>query len=339
MVKAPRGKKLTTDETAIIFALHRGGHSQSYIAKDLKRSRSGIQNVLLKKEQYGRLQSARSRRKVSDKDLNMIIRKARTGKYSSKWIVENTAVNMSARHCRRLLRTVGKLVYRNRKRTPRMTDAHKKMRAEFAKIWMQKLYTVVRIIFSDYKKFTLNGPNALQKCWQSKINPPKPQEVDQAGGGSLMVWGAFSFEGKAELAFVSGKQSALDHLETLQNHLLPFVNAEHTHDDKGVAIFQQDNASIHRARCVQTWLQGQDFETMEWPAKSPDLNPMENVWAKLAVMVYTSDKAPYTNLEQLKTAIKEAWEELSQEYLNSLVNSMESRFKECIKLKGLVTHY
>lgn len=44
-------------------------------------------------------------------------------------------------------------------------------------------------------------------------------------------------------------------------------------------IFMQDNCRIHTARNVMAWFSRQNFELMEWPAFSPDLNPIENVWS------------------------------------------------------------
>lgn len=47
----------------------------------------------------------------------------------------------------------------------------------------------------------------------------------------------------------------------------------------------QDNARIHTARIVQDWLHEQEFEVLEWPPYSPDLNPIEHVWARLKELV------------------------------------------------------
>ena len=47
-------------------------------------------------------------------------------------------------------------------------------------------------------------------------------------------------------------------------------------------IFQQDNAPIHTARSTKDWFHRKGVHVMEWPAISPDLNPMENVWGLLS---------------------------------------------------------
>jgi transposase len=48
----------------------------------------------------------------------------------------------------------------------------------------------------------------------------------------------------------------------------------------------QDNALIHTAGKIKNWLQGHGITVMEWPPYSPDLNPIENAWAKLKERIY-----------------------------------------------------
>jgi transposase len=153
-----------------------------------------------------------------------------------------------------------------------------------------------------------------------------------------MVWGAFSVRGKSELAFVTGRQDSTAHCETLSDTLLPFLHEHYLTEDGVEAVFQQDNASIHTSRETRRWLEEQDFEIMGWPAKSPDLNPIENLWGILVQKIYVGGKQ-YKDEEALKVAILKAWDEIDQSTLNALINSMEKRLDECIKLKGAKTHY
>jgi len=59
-------------------------------------------------------------------------------------------------------------------------------------------------------------------------------------------------------------------------------------------IFQQDNAPIHASKETKTWLDLKKINLLEWPAYSPDLNPIENVWGIMARRVYANGKQ-YTN--------------------------------------------
>ena len=98
-------------------------------------------------------------------------------------------------------------------------------------------------------------------------------------------------------------------------------------------IFQQDNASIHTSRETKEFFQEHDVEVLEWPALSPDLNPIENVWGKLAQAVYANGKQ-YDTKEDLKRAILFEWDALLQEYLATLIRAMKKRCIDVIKAIG-----
>ena len=77
---------------------------------------------------------------------------------------------------------------------------------------------------------------------------------------------------------------------------------------------------------------------MSWPARSPDLNPMENLWGIMVQRVYDGGKQ-YATLAELKVALKKAWDDIDQKTLDDLLASMPNRLKECIERKGMKTRY
>ena len=76
----------------------------------------------------------------------------------------------------------------------------------------------------------------------------------------------------------------------------------------------------------------------KWPARSPDLNPIEKLWSIWAAKVYANDKQ-YYNVNELTTAILSEWAGIESETLRNLVNSMPKRCIEVIKLRSKMTHY
>ena len=77
---------------------------------------------------------------------------------------------------------------------------------------------------------------------------------------------------------------------------------------------------------------------MEWPACSPDFNPIENLWRILSRKVYENGKQFEYTLD-LKTGIREARNEISIQTIQNLVTSMSSRIFEVIKNSGSNTKY
>ena len=95
----------------------------------------------------------------------------------------------------------------------------------------------------------------------------------------------------------------------------------------------QDNAPAHASRSTRDWLQAHQVPLMEWPPRSPDLNPIENAWGQLARKVYENGRQ-FESVGQLKDAIRLAWDEIQLSELTALVNTMPKRLVEVIKKKG-----
>ena len=113
-----------------------------------------------------------------------------------------------------------------------------------------------------------------------------------------MVWAAFCFHGKGELAFADSRTNSTKSCEVLQSYLIP---AAPSGCGAGY-IFQQENASIHVSRETKEWLESKYVQFFPWPAKSPDLNPMENLWGILARAAY-QDGRQFSTVGERKEVI------------------------------------
>lgn len=185
------------------------------------------------------------------------------------------------------------------------------------------------VIFSDEKKFNLDGPDGYNYYWAG-VNTKEVTYSKRANGGpSVMVWGCFNLADKSELTFISGNIDSKKYQDVLEKHLLPFLERQ----DLNYVLFQQDNARPHVSKSTKKWLEDRNINTMYWPAYSPDLNPIENLWGELSRRVYSNGKV-YNTIGELKSSILCNWYEIEQRYCKTLINSMPTRIQKIIDNNG-----
>ena len=101
-------------------------------------------------------------------------------------------------------------------------------------------------------------------------------------------------------------------------------------------LFQQDNAKPHSARVTTAWLRSTRVRVLDWPACSPDLSPIENVWRIMKRKIRA--RRPRT-VEQLKLFIRQVWERIPPTKLQQLVSSVPKCLLSVVKRKGDVTQW
>ena len=103
-------------------------------------------------------------------------------------------------------------------------------------------------------------------------------------------------------------------------------------------LLMDDNARPHRARLVEEFLEEEGIPRMEWPARSPDLNPIEHVWAELQNRVSTRQVTPRTRVE-LRAAVLEEWQAIPQQTIRNIISSMCRRCQAVTDARGGNTDY
>ncbi|GFU73469.1 DDE_3 domain-containing protein [Trichonephila clavipes] len=98
-----------------------------------------------------------------------------------------------------------------------------------------------------------------------------------------------------------------------------------------------DNARPHRARIIEEYLEDHGLEQMEWPARSPDLNPIEHLWDYLGREVAALNPPP-RSLHELKQGLLCVWSSLPIPVSDNLINSMGNRCRQCIQKWWEVTN-
>lgn len=192
----------------------------------------------------------------------------------------------------------------------------------------------LQVVFSDEKKWNLDGPDGWKCYWHDLRKEKEVFSKRQFGGASIMTWGCFSFNGVGSLAFISGKMNSVAYKEVLEDHLLP--NAVDLAGEKWV--FQQDNAPIHNSKLMKTWFKCKNIQVLDWPSRSPDLNPIENLWGDLARRVYSHGRQ-YSSPIELRSAIENEWYKTDPLLCQSLILSMKKRIFQLIRSNGGSTKF
>jgi transposase len=98
-------------------------------------------------------------------------------------------------------------------------------------------------------------------------------------------------------------------------------------------MFQHDNARPHTAQVCTAALQTAGIPVMDWPAKSPNLSPIENLWAILGNHIRDMQN-PTTTVAGLIAALQQGWLNIPPAQIRNLFNSMRRRCTKCINAHG-----
>lgn len=328
-----KGKRFSASEIIKIHELFGSGQSIRKIAKLIKRSERGVRNVIKKGTLYGSRKSSGRKRIMDKRDERQIFRLSTKDKMSCRSIAMNLSKVVSHETVWRNLQRNKNVKYEKMLRKPCLNKNHKIQRLSWAREVMCWNTEWKSIVFSDEKKFNLDGPDGYSYYWHDLRQEKEIRFSRQHGGGSVMFWGAFAYHGKSKLVQINKTLNSLTYHDILRENLINFGSEFHD-----PWKFQQDNAPAHASKSTKIWLQDNNIESIRWPARSPDMNPIENLWGILVKKVYGCNKQ-YLCMETLKIAILKAWDEISIEILHGLVNSMPDRIFNLIEKNGASTKY
>ena len=282
--------------------------------------------------------------KLSPQTKRFCVRAITSGKLETAVAVEKKlkdelGVDVSDRTVTRALREAG-LRAAEKENKPMLSAKNVKARLDFAnrhKDWTEADWK--RVIWSDETKINRFCSDGRSWCWIRDGESRQPRHVKQTvknGGGSLMIWGCMTAHGPGYMCRIDRNMTKEVYLKILKDELQQTIK-EYRLDPKKV-IFQQDNDPKHTAKSVREWLKDAPFETLEWPAQSPDLNPIEHLWATVKSRLNEYERPPNGMIE-LWERIESVWNEIDKDTCLKLIKSMPTRIKAVREVKGWWTDY
>ena len=228
------------------------------------------------------------------------------------------------------------VVCKVRSKVPLVRYNNYSQRWEFSKSVRRLRMRSDMVIFSDEKIFESND-NDCRTSWVPASADPHLREKSR-WPHRIMVWGAVGKNFKMlvvmnnDMAAKAGgaTRRGINSEDYINDVLRPFI-AERRRQGASHKWFQQDGAAIHTSKATRAFLEESGLETFRWPAKSPDLNPIERVWAHVQKAV--GKMHPLTPKE-LVTAVKKAWKEMPQTTVNAIVANFDDRVEKVRKLQG-----
>src|SRR6185369_310511 len=334
----PKATQLSEFERGEIIGLRKANFTYVQIAEILKRSKTAVQNTIKDYFKENKT-SAASRpgrpKKLTDHDTRQVLKIVR--KDHKTTIIEvcnelkESNIKVSEKTVRRTLHD--KNIYgRKAVKKPLVSDVNAK------KSWGSEWD---KIIFSDESRFELFQNDSNDWVWRKpgdKYNKENLSPTVKKFDG-IMVWGCFTRKKMGPLVLVEGKLNASGYNKLLEKNLLPFISKlKEGDDDGGVFIFQEDNAACHKAAAANRWKEDNHVVVLPWPAQSPDLNPIENLWQDLKRRLRMRNLKPRNKIE-LFNLLKEEWFNTKSERINKLIDSMTRRVNSVLKNKGNPTRY
>ncbi len=339
-VKMGRGSPIPPMLRQKIVEQYQKGVSQRKIAKSWKLSSSTVHNIIQRFRESGTISvhKGQGRKTILDaRDLWALRRHCITYRNATvmeitTWAQEYFQKTLSVNTIHRAIRRCRLKLYRS-KNKPYLNMIQKRRRFLWAKAHLK--WTVAKwktVLWSDESKFEVLfgklGRHVI-RTKEDKDNPSCYQRSVQKPA-SLMVWGCMSACGMGSLHIWKGTINAERYIQVLEQHMLP---SRRRLFQGRPCIFQHDNARPH-ASITTSWL-CRRIRVLKWPACSPDLSPIENIWR---IIKRKMRQRPKT-VEQLEACIRQEWDNIPIPKLEQLVSSVPRRLQTVIKRRGDATQW
>jgi transposase len=312
------------------------------ISKKIKKKYGTIRSFLQRYKKSKTIKNGKSTGrppKLSAKTRRQILRHMKTHRRDTvSKIRQDLAINSVSRVTINRLLTDNGFKSHKLTRKPHLTPQQIKARLKWARKYASENEDFFeRWIFSDESSFMI-GSTSGQRVRRDANEGLLPECVggSKKWGTKLFFWGAICVHGVSDLVFIDGKMDSDVYIEVLKEGLLPMYRRH------GLQLndmtFQEDGDPKHQSSKTIKWKEKTGLKFLiNWPANSPDLNPIDNLWAMLKKAI--SLKKP-VGVEATKQLLLQEWLRLEADgVVMNLIRSMPRRIRAVIQSKGNVIDY
>jgi hypothetical protein len=232
------------------------------------------------------------------------------------------------------------LKVRKKIRKPKLNKKQIHQHLEFSKKYQN--WTVndwKKVLWSDETKINRYMSDGINYCWVNEeegISEKQILETVKFGGGNIMIWGCMVWDGPGYISKIDGNMDTNLYIEIIDECVKDTLKWYKM--DQKKFYFQHDNDPKHTAKATQDYLVAQGWKILDWPAQSPDLNPIEHLWRHLKIELSKLVTAP-KNEEELWNAVIKVYYDISKEVCQNLIKSMPDRIKAVLQARGRHTKY
>jgi len=341
----PPTQRISTASRYGIVALHTYGVSNRKIAEHLSVTRNAVAAVLKRWKATGVPHSGsrtgRPRATDEETDVNIVVTAKIEPFTPPRGIKRKLDLEVSPRTVDRRLIEAG-LYGRVARRKRKYTNAERVKRLAFAngyRHWTAEQWK--KVLFSDEKCFFGDG-----YCGRTYVRRPRGDENEAlqpeytvhktAHSVKVNVWACFCAAGVGYMHIFNENMDAALLKSILAANVIPSAHKYFSVDPPEQWYLQHDNDKKFTSGLVKDWMHNNGVTALDFPPYSPDLNPIENLWAIVAKAV---EERHATTMEELQDVVAEEWEKVDTDLLAELVRSMPARCQAVIDAQGGNTKY